>query len=114
MPTNALQPAEVLIDLFLRVALRDPVLLQSIDQTTMTINAELSSAIVWSFTLPELHMFAQSQFSIFNNTNYKTFRSLLLNSPINNALAAQHASIVITKNLEKVDHSIYSLQLNNR
>lgn len=113
MPTNVQQPSEVLIDLFLRVALRDPVVLQDIEQTTMTINNKLSSTIVWSFTLPELHTFAQSQFSIFNDTDYKTFRSLLFNSPINNALAAQRASIVITKNCEKVDLSIYSLQLNS-
>jgi len=63
----------------------------------------------WCFTLPDLYIFLQHQDDIFSCIDYKQFRQLIFNSPINQTAKLYGAEITITDNQAKVDKSSYAL-----
>lgn len=63
----------------------------------------------WCFTLPDLHSFLQHQNEIFSCIEYKQFRQLIFNSPVNQTVKLYGAEIIITDNRAKVDKSSYAL-----
>ena len=63
----------------------------------------------WSFTLPNLHAFLQHQDDMFYHIEYKQFRQLIFNSPINQAVKIHGAEITIADNRGKVDKSTYAM-----
>jgi len=63
----------------------------------------------WCFTLPDLHSFLQRQNDAFSRIDYKQFRQLIFNSPINQTARLHGAEITITDNRAKVDQSSYAL-----
>ena len=62
----------------------------------------------WQFTLPDLSAFLQ-QHPAFSNLEYKQFRQLIFNSPINQTIKSHGAEIIIKENLNNVDKSTYAL-----
>lgn len=62
----------------------------------------------WQFTLPDLCSFMQQNAS-FSSLEYKQFRQLLFNSPINQTIKSHGAEIIIKENLNNVDKSTYAL-----
>ena len=97
---------QAFIDFFERVATKDPVLLE-------TLNQESSFGFkhgCWTFTLPALHLFLQRhQSATFTALKYKQFRKLVFNSSINQAIKLHGAEIIIACNRGKVDESEYAL-----
>lgn len=63
----------------------------------------------WCFTLPDLYVFLQHQDDVFSRIDYKQFRQLIFNSPINQTAKLYGAEIIITDNRAKVDKSSYAL-----
>lgn len=63
----------------------------------------------WCFTLPDLYFFLQRQDDVFNCIDYKQFRQLIFNSPINQTVKSLGAEITIIDNRAKVDLSTYAL-----
>jgi len=63
----------------------------------------------WCFTLPDLYFFLQHQDDIFNGIEYRQFRQLIFNSPINQTVKLLGAEITIIDNRAKVDQSTYAL-----
>ncbi|GMR08582.1 MAG: hypothetical protein BMS9Abin26_1587 [Gammaproteobacteria bacterium] len=63
----------------------------------------------WCFTLPDLYLFLQHQDDIYGSIDYKQFRQLIFNSPINQAVKLYGAEITITDNQARVDRSGYAL-----
>ncbi len=62
----------------------------------------------WCFTLPSLYAYLQRQEG-FPEIEYKHFRKLIFNSPINQTIEAYGATIDIVDNQRKVDQSGYAL-----
>ena len=62
----------------------------------------------WQFTLPDLFSFLQ-QDPAFSNIEYKQFRQLIFNSPINQSIKSRGAEIIIKQNHNNVDKSTYAL-----
>lgn len=94
-----------LIDFFNDVAKRDQELLKC-------LRANFATRIgddVLCFTVPELHSFLSHNISMFDGTDYHSFRRALFNAPINAALSSLGASIVIIENNGKVDRTLYGL-----
>lgn len=63
----------------------------------------------WCFTLPDLFSYLQHQDGVFSGMEYKQFRQLVFNSPINQTTKLYGAEITITDNRAKVDQSGYAL-----
>jgi hypothetical protein len=63
----------------------------------------------WRFTLPDLFFFLRHQEDVFNSIDYKQFRQLIFNSPINQTVKLLGAKITIADNRDKVDQSTYAL-----
>jgi len=63
----------------------------------------------WYFTLPNLYAFLQHENDVFESIDYKQFRQLLFNCPINSSTKQYEAEIIITDNQHKVDKSNYAL-----
>ena len=63
----------------------------------------------WCFTLPDLHFFLQRQDDTFSGIDYKQFRQLIFNCPVNQAVKLFGAEIIIADNRAKVDQSGYAL-----
>lgn len=63
----------------------------------------------WCFTLPDLYYFLQHHDDVFSCINYKQFRQLIFNSPINQIAKSYGAEITIIDNRAKVDQSGYAL-----
>jgi len=63
----------------------------------------------WCFTLPDLHSFLQQQEEVFLCVDYKKFRKLLFNTPVNYATKLHGAEITISDNRGNVDISRYAL-----
>jgi hypothetical protein len=63
----------------------------------------------WCFTLPDLYFFLQHQDAVYNSIDYKQFRQLIFNSPINQTVKLLGAEITIADNRAKVDQSTYAL-----
>lgn len=62
----------------------------------------------WQFTLPDLYSFLQQNAS-FSNLEYKKFRQLIFNSPINQTIKSHGAEIIIKENQNNVDKSTYAV-----
>ena len=62
----------------------------------------------WQFTLPDLYTFLRQE-ATFSSIEYKQFRQLIFNSPINKSIKLHGAEIIIKENLHKVDRSTYAL-----
>jgi hypothetical protein len=63
----------------------------------------------WCFTLPDLYSFLKYQYVIFSCIDYKQFRKLVFNCPVNQTVKSYGAEITIVNNLSKVDKSSYAL-----
>ena len=95
-----------LVAFFKNIAKKDPGLLKELNQYPR-FKVEQGS---WTFTLPDLHLFLRCQQNeLFESIEYKQFRSVIFNSAINQAVKANGAEIVISRNLDKVDKSEYAL-----
>ena len=96
---------QALISFFEQVAQKDKNLLQKLKQEQcFSVDEEC-----WSFTLPDLFTFIQHQNDVMSNIDYKQFRQLIFNSPINSSVKLYGAEIIITDNKHKVDKSSYTL-----
>lgn len=96
---------QALISFFEQVAQKDETQLKKLKQEScFSVNQEH-----WCFTLPDLHLFLQHQDNVLSCIEYKKFRQLIFNSPINQSVKLYGAKIIITDNQEKVDKSGYAL-----
>lgn len=94
-----------LIHFFEQVAQKDQAQLKKIKQ-------EQSFCVekgCWCFTLPDLYSFLKYQYVIFSCIDYKQFRKLIFNCPVNQVVKSCGAEITIVNNLGKVDKSSYAL-----
>ena len=96
---------QALISFFEQVAQKDRSQLKKLKQEqSFCVEQER-----WCFTLPDLYFFLQHQDAGFSSIDYKQFRQLIFNSPINQTIKLQGAEITITDNRARVDRSIYAL-----
>lgn len=96
---------QTLISFFEQVAQKDISLLKKLKQEQcFNVNPQR-----WYFTLPNLYSFLQHQDDVFISIEYKQFRQLIFNSPVNQTVKLHGAEIVITENLNKVDKSTYAM-----
>ncbi len=64
----------------------------------------------WTFALPDLFAYLQKGYPDFLELDYKQFRQLLFDAPVN-ALVKQHgAELFIADNQQNVDRSCYQLR----
>lgn len=96
---------QALISFFMQAAQKDPVLLEKIKQE-QCFRVESGR---WCFTLPDLFSFLQHQDDVFSGIDYKQFRQVIFNSPINQTAKSCGAEVTITDNRAKVDESGYAL-----
>ena len=96
---------QTLISFFNQVAQKNKIQLENIKQEACF---ELEQER-WCFTLPDLHSFLQRQNNVFKYINYKKFRKLIYNTPINQSVKVYNAEIIIIHNLGKVDKSVYAM-----
>jgi len=96
---------QALISFFEKVAQKDKVQLKKLKQE-QCFSVEQGR---WCFTLPTLYSFLQHQDDVFSCIDYKQFRQLIFNSPINQTAKLYGAEITIADNLAKVDKSSYAL-----
>jgi len=96
---------QALISFFEQVAQKDRTQLKKLKQQ-QCFSLELER---WRFTLPDLHSFLRHQDAIFSSIEYKQFRQLIFNSPINQTVKLHGAEITITDNQANVDKSGYAL-----
>jgi hypothetical protein len=94
-----------LVSFFEQVAQRDERLLKLLKKEKLF---SLENKL-WDFTLPDLYIFFQQQNDTLNNIDYKQFRKLIFNSPINQVIKQYGAEITIGNNRTKVDNSTYTL-----
>ena len=96
---------QALIYFFKQVAIKDKALLKKLhERPCFKVEQE-----GWCFTLPELYSFLQHQDEVFSCIDYKQFRQIIFNSPINKSIKLCGAEIIITDNKGKVDKSSYAL-----
>ena len=105
-----MEPIEqALLDFFILAARKDETLLLQLRKThTFTIDETR-----WCFTLPDLYGFIKSYNTVFSTIDYKQFRQLLYNSPVNEFLKQHDAEIIITDNRGNVNESGYALSWND-
>lgn len=96
---------QALISFFEHVAQQDEAQLQKLRQEPC-FSLEQQR---WCFSLPDLYFFLQHQDDVFSGIDYKQFRQLIFNSPINQTAKSFGAKIIITNNQAKVDQSSYAL-----
>ncbi|VAW77965.1 hypothetical protein MNBD_GAMMA14-2111 [hydrothermal vent metagenome] len=96
---------DALIAFFEQVARKDTARLKKLEQEPC-FNVEQGR---WCFTLPDLHVFLQRQDDVFSRVDYKQFRKLLFNSPVNQVVKPLGAEVIIIGNRAKVDKSRYAL-----
>ena len=96
---------QALLSFFERVARRDERALQALSKESRFRVDERC----WSFTLPDLHRFLQTQHEVFGQVDYRQFRRSIFNCPLNQAMQWHGAEIVIAENRAKVDESRYAL-----
>lgn len=96
---------QALISFFEKVAQKDKDQLKKLKQE-QCFSVEQGR---WCFTLPDLYSFLRQQDDVFNCIDYKQFRQLIFNSPINQTVKLLGAEITITDNRAKVDQSTYAL-----
>lgn len=94
-----------LISFFERVAQKDKSELHRLKQSQhFSVNQKQ-----WCFTIPNLFDFLQLNDDVFSKLEYKQFRQLIFNSPINKTVKLYGAEITITDNQSNVDLSSYAL-----
>lgn len=96
---------QALISFFEQVALKNNAQLDKLKQQ-QCFSIDINS---WQFTLPDLYSYLQQQVIATSNIEYKEFRQLIFNSPINQTVKSHGAEIIIKENLNKVDKSTYAL-----
>ena len=96
---------QALISFFEQVAQKDKAQLENLMQEE-SFSVEQGR---WCFTLPDLYIYLQHQDDVFNCIDYKQFRQMIFNSPINQTTKLYGAEITITDNQAKVDKSRYSM-----
>ena len=96
---------QALISFFEQVAQKDKVQLENLMQEEC-FSVEQGR---WCFTLPDLYIYLQHQDDNFNCIDYKQFRQMIFNSPINQTAKLYGAEIIITDNQAKVDKSLYTM-----
>jgi hypothetical protein len=96
---------QALISFFEQVAQEDKAQLKKLKQE-QCFSVERGR---WCFTLPDLYLFLQQQDDVFSSIDYKQFRQLIFNNPINEIAKLYGAEITITDNRAKVDQSGYAL-----
>ena len=96
---------QALLDFFTLAARKDKTLLARLKQSRVFIFEES----YWQFTLPDLYDFLHTSNTTFAAIDYKEFRRLLFNTPVNELLKDHDAAIVISENKGKVDESCYAL-----
>jgi len=99
---------EALISFFNQVALKDNAILVKL-KSERCFNIDDES---WQFILPDLHFFLQQQDTSFSQVDYLSFRKILFGCPINQSLKLNGGEIVILKNHNNVDKSLYALVWN--
>lgn len=97
-----------LIAFFEQVAQKDKAQLEKLEQE-QCFSVEQGC---WCFTLPNLYSYLQRQDNVFCSIDYRQFRQLIFDSPVNQAVKSYGAEITITDNRSKVDRSSYSLVWN--
>ena len=96
---------QALVSFFEQVAQKDKPRLKKLKQESrFSVNEER-----WCFTLPDLHFFLQHHGKVFSSIDYKQFRKLIFNNPINQSIKLYNAEITIIDNQGKVDKSGYAL-----
>ncbi len=101
-----MQPIEqALISFFEQVAQKEPAQLKKLKQEQCFSVDQWH----WCFTLPDLYFFLQHQDDVYSSIDYKQFRQLVFNSPINQTVKSYGAEITITDNQTRVDRSSYAL-----
>lgn len=96
---------QALLDFFMLAARKDKTLLAQLQQTPVfTIDKTC-----WQFTLPDLYRFLHTSNTTFATIDYREFRRLLFNCPVNELLRQYDAEIVISDNKGKVNESSYAL-----
>jgi hypothetical protein len=96
---------QALVSFFEQVAQKDKAQLKKLKQE-QCFRVEQGR---WCFTLPDLYFFLQHQDDVFSCIDYKQFRQLIFNSPINQTVKLHGAEITLTDNRAKVDKSSYAL-----
>ena len=96
---------QALLDFFILAACKDKTLLAQLQQ----IRGFTIDKTHWQFTLPDLYHFLHTGNTAFAAIDYKEFRRLLFNTPVNELLRDYHAEVVISENKGKVDESSYAL-----
>ncbi len=100
---QAIEPA--LISFFEQVAQKDNDQLYKLKQEQrFSVGLER-----WCFSLPDLYHFLQHHDEVFNSIDYRQFRQLIFNTPVNQAVKLYGAEITIADNQGNVDRSGYAL-----
>lgn len=100
---------QALISFFEQVALKNNAQLDKLKQQ-QCFSIDMNC---WQFTLPDLYSYLQQQVIATSNIEYKEFRQLIFNSPINQTVKSHGAKIIIKENLNQVDKSTYALIWNS-
>lgn len=96
---------DALIAFFEQVARREPEHLRLLQQeTSFVLRPEC-----WCFTLPDLYRFLQRQDPTLREFDYRRFRRVLMNSPVNHRIQHLGAVIDIADNRGHIDRSTYAL-----
>jgi hypothetical protein len=99
----------LLLEFFRQAAAREPALMSLLkQQPDFRVEHEY-----WMFDLRQLHRLLQHYNPVFKDIEYKAFRRLLYQCPVNQAIKPSGAEIVITDNQSHVDASTYALKWNN-
>lgn len=96
---------QILVSFFKQAAKKDETQIKMLKQEPRFIVEPAR----WCFTLPDLYYFLQQHNDVFNHVDYKQFRRLIFNSPINTTIKPYGAEVTITDNQTKVDKSCYAL-----
>ena len=101
---------QALITFFEQAASRDRPLFRDLEQA----GCFALSPDRWCFTLPDLFSFLQQRLDALSGVSYSEFRRAIYAAPINTVTKQLGAEIVIEKNLEQVDRSVYALSWPDR
>jgi hypothetical protein len=63
----------------------------------------------WCFTLPDLYSYLKHHDDALGSIDYRQFRRLIFDSPINRTAKSSGAEITVIVNRANVDQSIYAL-----
>lgn len=100
---------ELLLSFFSLAAAREPALMKMImEEPAFTVDHKS-----WRFDLQQLHRFLQIYNADFGDIDYRAFRKLLYQCPVNEKLRPSGAQVVISDNQSHVDASTYALVWND-